>query len=72
MDLSGDFKSPGEKGTALPVSFEGGPAEIARTAPQGLDKGYLAKCMETTNGRLCLKCEKNNLKVDFNLSLKKN
>lgn len=72
IDLSGEFKSPGKKGTPLPISFEGGAMEIAKTAPQGLDKNFLAKCMATNNGHLCLKCEKNNLKVDFNLSLPKN
>jgi len=72
IDFSGDFKSPGKKGTDLPVSFEGGAIEVTRTAPQGLDKSLVAKCMETNNGHLCLKCEKNNLRVDFNLSLAKN
>lgn len=72
MDFNGDFKTPGEKGTALPVSFEGGPAEVAGKAPEGLDKSYLVKCLESTNGRLGLKCEKNGLKVDFNLTLKNN
>jgi hypothetical protein len=72
IDFSGDFKSPGDKGAALPVLFEGGAIEVARTAPQGLDKGFLAKCMEINHGHLCLKCEKDNMRVDFNLSLTEN
>ena len=68
MNLSGDFRTPGRKGTILPISFDGGAIEVARTAPQGLDKSFLAKCMEPSMGHLCLKGEKGNLRIDYDFS----
>lgn len=59
-NFNGEFRAPDETGISLPFIMEGGAGEIKRIAPPGLDKIFLAQCMECNKGYLYLKCNVEN------------
>ncbi len=65
VELTGDFRNPGEKGTVLPLILQGNAIKIARSSPPALDKEFLLKCLEQNKGRLYLKCNIDNIKYKF-------
>lgn len=69
VEFTGDFKTPGEKGTSLPLISEGNSDKIAQNSPPALDNNFLAKCMKENNGYLYLKCNIDNIKYKFEFSI---
>lgn len=69
FEFTGEFHSPGEKGTILPFNLEGGALEMTRVSSPNLDKDFLTECLEKNKATLSLNCTKDVIKFKMKFPL---